>query len=82
LSNSSKTRGVLDDAPGVHHADDIGVLGDDAEVVRDEHDRHVALAPGARGEVEDLRLDGDVERGGRLVGEEQLRARRRAPSRS
>ena len=33
-------------------------------------------------QVEDLRLDGDVERGGRLVGDQQLRARRRAPWRS
>ena len=33
-------------------------------------------------QVEDLRLDRDVERGGRLVGDQQLRARRRAPSRS
>ena len=33
-------------------------------------------------EIEDLRLDGDVERGRRLVGDEQLRDCRRAPWRS
>ena len=33
-------------------------------------------------QVEDLRLDGDVERGGRLVGDQQRAARRRAPWRS
>ena len=33
-------------------------------------------------QVEDLRLDGDVERGGRLVGDQQRRLRRRAPWRS
>ena len=33
-------------------------------------------------QLEDLRLDGDVERRGRLVGDQQLRARSRAPSRS
>ena len=33
-------------------------------------------------QVEDLRLDGDVERGGRLVGDQQRRDRRPAPSRS
>ena len=33
-------------------------------------------------QLEDLRLDRDVERGGRLVGDEQRRAGRRAPSRS
>ena len=33
-------------------------------------------------QVEDLRLDGDVERGGRLVGDQQASDCRRAPSRS
>ena len=33
-------------------------------------------------QVEDLRLDGDVERGGRLVGDQELRDRRPAPWRS
>ena len=33
-------------------------------------------------QVEDLRLDGDVERGGRLVGDQEPAGRRRAPSRS
>ena len=35
-------------SPGVHHGDVVGHLGDDAEVVRDEQDRHPELVPGAR----------------------------------
>ena len=58
----------------VHHGDLVGVPGDDAEVVGDEDHRHVALAALLVDEVEDLRLHGDVERRGRLVGEQQRRA--------
>ena len=39
--------------------------------MRDDQDRHAeALLQGLQ-EIEDLRLDGDVERGGRLVGDQQ-----------
>jgi hypothetical protein len=34
----------LDDAAGIHYRDARGHLGDDAEVVRDEQDRHAELA--------------------------------------
>jgi hypothetical protein len=48
-------------------------LGDHAEVVRDEqHPRAVARLQ-VLDEAQDLRLRGDVERGGRLVGDEQRR---------
>src|SRR6185295_1135235 len=43
------------------------------EIVRDHHDRGVELLAQAIDELEDLRLDGDVERGRRLVGDQQLR---------
>ena len=47
--------------------------GDDAEVVRDQDQRRVALGDELAQQVEDLRLDRDVERGRRLVGDQQLR---------
>ena len=50
----------------------VGDLGDDAEVVGDEHDRHPAFALQALEQREDLRLDGHVERRRRLVGDQQL----------
>ena len=37
--------GALHDLAGVHHHDLLGHLGDDAEVVGDEHDRHPVLFP-------------------------------------
>ena len=64
-------RRVLDDLPGVHDDDVVAGLGDDAEIVRDEQQRHAELAAQPRQQLEDLRLDGDVERGGRLVGDDE-----------
>ena len=66
-------RADLGDAPGVHHRDPVGGLGDHAHVVRDEHHRGAALARQALEQLDDLRLDRHVERGGRLVGDDQAR---------
>ncbi len=66
-------RSGLDDLALGHHADAVGDLADDAEVVGDEQHRH-ALAGLQLGEqFEDLRLHGDVERRRRLVGDQQFR---------
>ena len=64
-------RPLLDDAPEVHDHDLVGHLGDHAEVVGDEHDRHVVLVLEIAHQVEDLRLGRHVERRGRLVGDQQ-----------
>jgi len=65
-------RPALDDLAGVHHGDAVAHAGDDAEVVRDEDDAHPALGLDVPEQVEDLRLDGDVQRGRRLVGEQDV----------
>ena len=49
------------------------ILRHDAEIVRDQDQRRVALGDEAAQQVEDLRLDRHVERGRRLVGDQQLR---------
>src|SRR6478752_2438347 len=67
-------RRLLDDPAAVHHGDLIGVAGDHAEVVGDEDQRHVPFPALLAEQVEDLRLDGHVERRRRLVGEDQRRA--------
>jgi len=66
----------LHDAPGVHHGDPVAELGDDSEIVRDEHERQVRLALDLFQETEVLRLDRDVERGRRLVGDQEARLAR------
>ena len=65
--------GLLDDAPGIHHHHLVAHLGNHAEIVGDEQQGHAQLALEAAQEIQDLGLDGDVEGGGRLVGDEQAR---------
>ena len=65
-------RRLFDDAAGVHHGDAIRLLRDDAEVVGDEQQREAEARLQIAQQVEDLALDRDVERGRRLVGDEQL----------
>ena len=57
------------------------IVANDREVVRDEEIGQPEVALQVLEQVEDLRLDRDVERGDRLVGDEQLRARARARGR-
>jgi hypothetical protein len=68
--------GALDDASRVHHRDVLGHLGDHAQVVRDEDDRRTCFLAQLAHQLEDLRLDRDVERRGGLVGDEQSRSQR------
>jgi len=65
-------RAALDDAGGVHDVHAVGIARDDAEVVRDDDDRDAEAPREILHQLEDLRLDGDVERRRRLVGNEQL----------
>ena len=68
--------GVLDDLAGVHHGDAVAHPGDDAEVVGDQQHGDVEALLQVGEEVEDLGLDRHIERGRRLVGDEQLRLAR------
>ena len=65
-------RPLLDDLPGVHDQHAVGDLGDDAEIVGDQDHRQVAVAVQLFDQLQDLRLDRDVEGGGRLVGDQDL----------
>ena len=60
----------------VHHRDPIGDLRHHAEIVGDQDQAHARLGLQLLQELEDLRLDGDIERGGRLVGDQHLGAQR------
>jgi hypothetical protein len=66
-------RAFLDLLASVHHDDAIGNLRDHAHVMRDEHHGHVHFVLQQADQREDLRLDRDVERGGRLVRNQQRR---------
>ena len=66
-------RSGLDALPGIDDADIVAQLGDDAEIVRDEQHRQAELAHQIAQQFENLPLRRDVERGGRLVGDDQRR---------
>ncbi len=63
----------LDDLAALHDVDALGHLAHDAEVVGDEQHGHAHLALQLLQQLEDLRLDGDVEGRRRLVGYQQVR---------
>ncbi len=63
----------LDFLPRIHHDDALCGLGHQRQVVRDEDQRHVALALQPRQQCQHLRLHRDVERRGRLVGDQKAR---------
>ena len=66
----------LDDLAEVHDRDPVGDVADDGEVVRDEQVGEAEVVLEAREQVDDLRLDRDVERGDRLVEHDHRRVER------
>ncbi len=66
-------RAALDHHAEVHHGHFVGDFGNDTEVVGDEDHRHAQLVLQTLHEFEDLGLGGDVEGGGRLIGDQQGR---------
>ena len=67
----ARHRGHLDDAPGIDHGHAMAQLGDHSEIVGDQEHGHAPLGLETAQQVEDLRLDGDVEGRGRLIGDEK-----------
>jgi hypothetical protein len=62
----------FDDLARIHDVHPIGIAGDHAEVVGDDDQGH-AKAPGqVFHQLQDLRLDGHVQRRGGFVGDDQL----------
>ena len=67
--------------PEVHHRDAVGDVLHHREVVRDEEVGEAQAPLQVLQQVDDLRLDRDVERRHRLVADDELAARRRARAR-
>ena len=62
----------LDDLPEVHDDDPIRDVPDDREIVGDEQVRETELGLQLLEQIDDLRLDRDVQRRDRLVADEEL----------
>ena len=73
LRLGEQLRGVgdLDDAAVRHYSDPIGHVLDDRQVVRDEQVAQVKTLLEVAQQVQDLRLDRHVERGHRLVSDDE-----------
>jgi len=65
--------GLFNDASQVHHEDTLRHLRDEAQVVGDEENRHAEFVLKVEHQFENLRSGGDVQRGRRLVGDEEIR---------
>ncbi len=64
---------LFDDLTRVHDGDPVAHLGDHAQVMGDEDDGRAGLLLEHAHEVQDLGLDGHVQRRRGLIGDEQLR---------
>ena len=69
---------LLHDAPGVHDGDATAKLGGHAQVVGDQDDGSAMLLVDTAHQIQDLGLDGDIQGGGRLVGQQEGRAAHQA----
>ena len=64
---------VFDDPAGVHHRHRIGHCRHHAQIMRDQHHRQARFATQPVEQAQDAGLDRHVQRGGRLVGDQQSR---------
>jgi hypothetical protein len=67
----SRTEPAFGHLARIHHHHVLAELGDHAEMVGDEDDRAAEIGLQPLEQADDLDLEGGVERGGRLVGEQR-----------
>ncbi len=65
--------GELHQAAGVHDRNPVDDLRDYGEIVRNEQHGQPELRTQIGEQLQDLRLNGDIQGGGGLVGDQQLR---------
>ena len=67
MVNDLPHRSCFHNASCVHDTDPVRHFGNNAQVVRDQNNRHVALIPQICQQIENLRLNRDIKSCGRLV---------------
>ena len=65
-------RALFDFLAGILHADAFRRFGDDTHGMGNQHQGHAGFTLKLEKEVENLRLDRDIERSGRFIGNEEL----------
>jgi hypothetical protein len=65
--------GQLDDLAQIHHGDAVTDVLDDREIMRDEEIGETKFFLQILEQIDDLRLDRDIERGDRLVADDEAR---------
>jgi len=63
---------TLHDPAAVHYQHPVSDAGDYPQIVRDEYNRHMSPFLHPPNQIDDLRLNRDIQRGRRFVGNEQL----------
>ena len=67
------TWSFLDQLAGIHDTDAMRHARHHAQIMRDQQHAHVAFSLQILQQIENLRLDRDIERGGRLISDQQGR---------
>ncbi|MGY4497920.1 hypothetical protein ACVWYH_001851 [Bradyrhizobium sp. GM24.11] len=62
----------FDDVPPVEDHDAFTDLTDDAEIMRDQDQRHACLALDLPQKLKDLRLNSDIQGGGRFISDQDV----------
>ena len=65
-------RPPLGDFAGIHNVDPVGIAGHDTQIVGDDEQGDPILPAELLHQIQDLGLNGHVQRRGRLVGDDQL----------
>src|SRR5664279_5370786 len=73
MSENFLRRSHFDQAAGVHHSNTVRYLRHDGQIMGDEQHRQGEFLAQLAKQVKHLRLDGDIERSGWLVGDQQRR---------
>ena len=67
----------LDDSAEIHHRDPVAQAAHHGEIMGDEDHRETHLRPELDQEIDDLRLDRDIERRDAFIGDDQFRLDRK-----
>ena len=72
MVKNPRHRRFLNHTPRIHHQHAVCRFRNHAHIMRDDHDRHAEFITQIHQQIEDLRLNGHIQRRGRFIGDQQL----------